>query len=139
MPADEIVIGAPFYGHVFIGVHSANAGLFERFRKLGAVPSYARSSRATRPRPSVHWSTIAQEPWIYDHRDVHASSATTTPRRCRRRPHYAVSHHLRGVMLWEIAMDDADAQPARRPLRAGARQPRLSRLREQAFFAIVRG
>jgi len=106
VPADQIVIGAPFYGHVFVGVHSANAGLFEHFRKLGADPSYAQIVASDPPASEVHWSAAAQEPWIYDRR-TYTFLSYDDPAAMSAKADYAVSHHLRGVMLWEVAMDDA--------------------------------
>jgi chitinase len=105
VPADEIVIGAPFYGHVFVGVHSANAGLFEHFRKLGADPSYAQIVADTRPGVELRWSPWAHEPWIYDHR-TYSFLSYDDPAAMAAKADYAVSHRLRGVMAWEIAMDD---------------------------------
>lgn len=107
VPADKIVIGAPFYGHIFDGVHSYNAGLFEHFRQLGADPSYAEIASGDPVGSSKHWSPAAQEPWIYDRR-THTFLSFDDPAAMSAKGHYAVSHHLRGVMLWEIAMDDTD-------------------------------
>jgi chitinase len=106
VPADEIVIGAPFYGHVFVGVHSVDDGLFQRFRKLGADPSYAQIEAMQLPPTDLHWSPYAQEPWIYDRRN-HTFLSYDDPAAMTAKAQYAVAHHLRGVMLWELGMDDA--------------------------------
>jgi len=106
VPAGEIVIGAPFYGHVFVGVHSAHHGLFERFRRLGAVPSYARIAARRPSAAEVHWSATAQEPWIYDRRTF-SFLTYDDPAAMSAKANYAVGHNLRGVMLWELGMDDA--------------------------------
>jgi chitinase len=105
VPAEKIVIGAPFYGHVFDGVHSYHAGLFQHFRRLGADPSYAQIAGGDPAGSSRHWSAVAQEPWIYDRR-THTFLSYDDPAAMSAKAHYAVAHHLRGVMLWEIAMDD---------------------------------
>ena len=105
VPADELVIGAPFYGHEFVGVHSVHDGLYGRFRKLGGVPSYAAIAAAHVPRRDLHWSPAAQEPWVYDRR-TYTFTSFDDPAAMSAKAHYAVSRHLRGVMLWEIAMDD---------------------------------
>jgi chitinase len=107
VPADKIVIGAPFYGHVFVGVHSRNAGLFEHYRALGADPSYAAIVAESVPARERHWSSAAQEPWIYDP-STHTFLSYDDPASMAAKARYAVSHRLRGVMLWEIAMDDAE-------------------------------
>jgi chitinase len=107
VPADKIVIGAPFYGHVFDGVHSYHEGLFQHFRALGAVPSYAAIASGDPAGISRHWSPVAQEPWIYNHR-THTFLSYDDPAAMSAKAHYAVAHHLRGVMLWEIAMDDTN-------------------------------
>jgi chitinase len=107
VPAGQIVIGAPFYGHVFVGVHSGNAGLFEHYRILGAVPSYGQIVAAGAPAGQRHWSSAAHEPWIYDGAS-HTFLNYDDPASMAAKAAYVVAHHLRGVMLWEIAMDDAE-------------------------------
>ena len=107
VPASKIVIGAPFYGHVFTHVPDLEHGLFQRFRKLGATPTYAQIVADYLPGYQRFWSPAAQEPWLYSH---HAREFVSydDPASMTAKARYVLDSHLRGVMLWEISMDDAN-------------------------------
>ena len=106
VPASSIVIGAPFYGHVFTHVPDRGGGLFQRFRRLGATPTYAQIVAGYLPVSGHFWSPAAQEPWLYNH---HAREFVSydDPASLAAKARYVASAHLRGVMIWEISMDAA--------------------------------
>jgi len=103
--ASSIVIGAPFYGHVFTHVPGTADGLFQRFRRLGATPSYAQIAAGALPGFERFWSAAAQEPWLYSHR-ARQFVSYEDPASLAAKARYVVSMGLRGVMIWEISMDD---------------------------------
>jgi chitinase len=105
VPASRIVIGAPFYAHVFTHVPGTGDGLFQRFRKLGATPSYAQIAAGALPGFERFWSAAAQEPWLYSHR-ARQFVSYEDPASLAAKARYAVSAGLRGAMVWEISMDD---------------------------------
>ena len=105
VPASSIVVGAPFYGHVFTDVPAAADGLFQRFRKLGATPSYAQIVAGALPGSERFWSAAAQEPWLYSRR-ARKFVSYEDPASLAAKARYVVSNGLRGVMVWEISMDD---------------------------------
>ncbi len=106
VPASSIVIGAPFYGHVFTHVPDRNGGLFQRFRKLGETPSYAQILAGYLPDFQRFWSAGAAEPWLYSHREREFVSYED-PASLAAKARYIAAEHLRGAMIWEISMDDS--------------------------------
>lgn len=107
VPASSIVVGAPFFGHVFTHVPDREHGLFQRFRKLGATPSYAQILADYLPDYQRFWSSEAQEPWLYNHPEREFVSYED-PASMAAKARFVVASHLRGVMIWEISMDDAN-------------------------------
>jgi chitinase len=104
VPASRIVIGAPLYGHVFTHVPDLGHGLFQRFRQLGETPAYAQIAGLTGFQR--FWSSSAQEPWLYSH-GARQFISYDDPAALAAKARYAVSSRLRGVMVWEISMDDS--------------------------------
>ena len=105
VPASSIVIGVPFYGHVFTHVPGTNDGLFQHFRKLGATPTYAQIAAGALSGFRRFWSPAAQEPWLYSRR-ARQFVSYEDPASLAARARYVVTAGLRGAMIWEISMDD---------------------------------
>jgi chitinase len=115
-PAAKIVIGAPFYGEVFTHVPGRGGGLFQRFRRLRATPSYAEIESSYGSGFRRYFSPTAGEPWLYSHRLRQFVTYDDTAAMAAK-ARYVIAAHLRGAMVWEISMDDAahsliDAAPA---------------------------
>lgn len=106
VPASQIVIGAPFYGHVFTHVPRTGGGLFQRFRALGPTPSYGQLEAGFLRGAVRHWSVSAQEPWLYSHA-TRSFVSYDDPAAMAAKARYVLAGHLRGAMVWEISMDDA--------------------------------
>jgi chitinase len=106
VPASRIVIGAPFYGRVFSHVPDRGGGLFQRYRALGETPSYAQIVGGYLPGAQRHSSPQADEPWLYS-AGARSFVSYDDPAAMAAKARYVVAAHLRGVMLWEISMDDA--------------------------------
>jgi chitinase len=105
VPASRIVLGTPFYGHVFTHVPATGDGLFQRFRKLGPTPSYAQLLAGYLPSFRRFWSPSAEEPWLYSH-SAREFVSYDDPASLAAKANYVLAHHLRGAMVWEISMDD---------------------------------
>ena len=106
VPASEIVLGNAFYGHAFTHVPPVGHGLFQRFRALGADPSYAQIVADYLPRYRRYWDAPAQEPWLYA-RSTHTFVSYEDPRSLAAKARFILAQHLRGAMVWEISLDDA--------------------------------
>jgi len=112
VPASRIVVGIPFYGRVYGGVGSANDGLFQPTG--GSVPDEWRTGTdyksLIRRRPDTSgfrrfMHPEARVPWLYN-------AATGTwityddAESVAEKVAYVRSHHLGGVMAWELGGDD---------------------------------
>jgi chitinase len=91
---------------VFTHVPGRGHGLFQRFRALGKTPSYAQIAADYLPGYRRYWSPAAAKPWLYSHR-ARSFVSYDDPAAMAAKARYVRAAHLRGVMLWEISMDDA--------------------------------
>ena len=105
VPAKKLVIGAAFYGRTWVGVDSANNGLFgsgtfnsfvgyRQFNtRLSADSGYLR-----------HWDPQAQAPYLYN--PAKKEFATyDDPQSIRLKAAYMKKHKLGGIMFGELTKD----------------------------------
>jgi chitinase len=105
VPAQKIVIGAPFFGEAFTHVADRNDGLYQRFRRVAAKPTYAQIE-ALAGGYRRFWSAAAAEPWLYSH-PARTFISYDDPAAMAAKAAYVLAAHLRGAMVWEISQDDA--------------------------------
>lgn len=106
VPASKLVLGVPFYGHVWGQVADTNHGLFQ---SGGPVPhAFARygniSSSMLGHGYERYWDSVASVPWLYDpttHVFVSYEDPESLALKCR----YILDHRLAGVMFWDYAAD----------------------------------
>jgi len=106
VPARKIVLSVPFYGKRWTGVKDTNHGLYQPatgpakdwggYRMLKALPDADRQYYAAPATCSV-WS--GENFWSYD-----------CPEALHRKMDYIRSHHLGGVMFWELSQDTDDGE-----------------------------
>lgn len=110
VPAHKIVLGVPFYGHVWGNVGPANHGLFQ----MGSpVPgAYARYSDIMSTMPghgfTRYWDDSASVPYLYNAQKkefVSYEDQESLARKCA----YVQRAHLGGVMFWEYSADASEA------------------------------
>ena len=109
---DRLVVGVPFYGHVFGGVGATNDGLGQATTgagpgtwAAGTVDYYDVAANYT-TRLERHWSETAQVPWLYDaaagtmisYDDAESLAAKAA---------LIDAQGLGGVMIWDLSSDDA--------------------------------
>lgn len=106
VPARKIVLGVPFYGHVWSDVADVNHGLFQP----GKAPSNAFSSYG---HVSTHmldqgferyWDEAASVPYLYSSKErvfVSFEDPESLTLKCR----YVLEHKLGGVMFWDYSGD----------------------------------
>ncbi len=110
VPADKILIGIPFYSHVWQQVPDRNHGLFQPgkpapndFAPFGAVRLNLLDRDYTR-----YWDQAASVPYLYSaekQQFISYDDAASIAAKCS----YAVSHQLGGVMFWEY-LDDPSGE-----------------------------
>lgn len=111
VPADQLVLGAPFYGKGWAGVNDTDHGLYQPAQ--GAAPgTYEAGSfefkdlqKRYLPIWQSYWSEEAQVPWLYDPASQIFISYDDA-RSLEAKAGYARDQGLAGVMIWEISQGD---------------------------------
>jgi chitinase len=110
VPARKIVLGVPFYGHVWGEVPPAGNGLFQpgkpvpnAYAHYGAITSTMLGNGFTR-----YWDASASVPFLYSagqQKFVSYEDPESLALKCR----YIRDHQLAGVMFWEYTNDPSGA------------------------------
>ncbi len=106
VPARKILLGLPFYGHVWGQVADANHGLFQPGKQAPHVfGSYATIAQTMLNQGYTrYWDASASVPYLYNPQKqifVSYEDPESIAAKCR----YIVSHKLGGVMFWEYSAD----------------------------------
>lgn len=106
VPADKIVLGVPFYGHVWGHVAATNNGLFQpgdpvpnAYSTYGKLTQDIMSQGFTR-----YWDAKASVPYLYNPQTklfVSYEDPESLALKCK----YVIDHHLAGMMFWEYESD----------------------------------
>ncbi len=106
-PASKLLVGVPFYAYHWTAVGAgATHGLFQPAQAVHADTLY--SQVATEAGPAVLYrDEHSQAPWLYDGQTFWTFDDPTS---ARAKAGYAATHGLKGVMIWELSGDTADAQ-----------------------------
>jgi chitinase len=103
VPAEKIVLGVPFYSHVWSQVPSINHGLFQP----GKPPAEAQNGspeELLRIGFIRYWDSVASAPYLYNPEKkifVSFDDPQSLAAKCR----YVLNHKLRGVMFWDYEAD----------------------------------
>jgi len=106
VPANKIVLGVPFYGHVWGHVAATNNGLFQP----GETVPHAYSTYGTLTQDFAnqgfirHWDEKASVPYLYNPQKqifVSYEDPESLALKCK----YVIDHHLAGMMFWEYESD----------------------------------
>lgn len=106
VPASKLVLGVPFYGHVWHDVSAKNDGLFQPGKPSpGDFAPYSAISSTMLDHGFVrHWDAAASVPFLYN-------PATRTfvsyedPESLAAKCSFIRSEHLAGAMFWELSND----------------------------------
>ena len=106
VPAEKIVLGVPFYGHVWGHVAATNHGLFQTgepvpnaYANYGALSTTMLSQGYTR-----YWDAKASVPYLYNSQKqifVSYEDQESLALKCK----YVIDYHLAGIMFWEYGSD----------------------------------
>lgn len=110
VPARKIVLGVPFYGHVWGHVAPANHGLFQRGSPVPNVFAPYREIVANMLNHGFtrYWDTSASVPWLYSEEKEQFVSYED-PESLALKCAYVQHHRLGGVMFWEYGGDASGA------------------------------
>jgi chitinase len=109
VPAAKIILGVPFYGHVWGQVPPKNHGLFQPGQPVpNAFADYGAIARSMLGQPGYtrYWDSAASVPFLYNaSKQIFVSYED--PQSLALKSKYVLDHHLAGVMFWEYFGDDA--------------------------------
>ncbi len=110
VPARKILLGLPFYGHVWGQVAGTNHGLFQPGKQVPhAFGSYSSITSTMLNQGYVrYWDSSASVPYLYNPQKqifVSYEDPESIAAKCR----YILSRKLGGVMFWEYSSDPSGA------------------------------
>jgi chitinase len=106
VPAAKIVLGVPFYGHVWGKVPAANHGLFQ----LGKEIPHGYAAGSDGPEAMLkngfvrYWDPIAEAPYLYN-AEKQIFVSYDDPESLALKCQYVRTHKLRGIMFWDYESD----------------------------------
>ncbi len=106
MPARKLVVGVPFYGHVFADVTAQNRGLDQPYGHHGDSPAWPRlvADFIDRNGYSRYWDDAAHEPYLWNAQKREFVSYDD-PRSLALKAEFVKTHRRGGVMYWEQSQD----------------------------------
>lgn len=123
VPAEKIVLGVPFYGHVWGEVADVNHGMLQPGKPVpNAYAPYSAISGTMLNQGYVrYWDAAASVPYLYNsekHIFISYEDAESITAKCR----YVLQRKLGGVMFWDYSGDPAGVLlgAIHQSLRAGA-------------------
>jgi chitinase len=110
VPAAKIVLGVPFYAHVWGQVPATNHGLFQPGKEIPhSFASYGDGPEAMLKNGFIrYWDPVADAPYLYNaEKQIFASydDPESLALKCK----YVLAHKLRGVMFWDYESDSTGA------------------------------
>lgn len=123
VPAEKIVLGVPFYGHVWGEVADVNHGMLQSGKPVpNAYAPYSAVTGTMLNQGYVrYWDAAASVPYLYNsekHIFISYEDTESLTAKCR----YVLQHRLGGVMFWDYEGDPAGVLlgAIHQSLRAGA-------------------
>jgi len=111
VPAAKIVLGVPFYGHVWAGVPDHNHGLYQPGKPAPGIDASYQEIMATMLNPALpnrgyirYWDSAASVPYLYN-AEKQTFVSYEDPESLAAKCDYVKSHKLGGVMFWEYGND----------------------------------
>lgn len=107
VPAEQLVMGVPFYGRGWAGVGDTNDGLYQPYTRIPGSGDYDYGDLTENyiGQYTRHWNEAAQVPWLYD-----AEGGTMItyddPESLAKKAAYIREQGLGGAMIWEVGLDD---------------------------------
>ena len=107
VPAAKIVLGVPFYGHVWGEVGNDDHGLFQPGKQVAnSFGRYSEVSEMLKNGFTRYWDPVASAPYLYNPASrvfVTYEDPESLDLKCR----YVLDHKLGGVMFWEYNSDSS--------------------------------
>jgi chitinase len=110
VPAAKIVLGVPFYGHVWGQVPAVNHGLFQPGKQIPhSDAAYGEGPQAMLKNGFVrYWDSAASVPYLYN-ADKQVFVSYDDPESLALKCKYVLAHKLAGIMFWSYESDPTGA------------------------------
>ena len=110
VPPGKLVLGVPFYGHVWGQVPSANNGLFQSGKPVpNAYAHYGDLANTMLGHGyKRYWDAAASVPYLYNP-DFQTFVSYEDPESLSLKCRYILRHQLAGIMFWEYTNDPSGA------------------------------
>jgi chitinase len=108
VPAGKIVLGVPFYSHLWSEVSDTNHGLFQPGKPPVEGQDYGKPGVMLENGFIRYWDPIASAPYLYNSEKrefVSYDDPQSLAVKCK----YVLEHKLRGVMFWDYEADSTGA------------------------------
>ena len=106
VPADKLVVGVPFYAHVFADVQPDDFGLDQHYARHAGTPSWPQLVAEYIDHHGYvrHWDDAAKEPYLWN-ADKREFVSYDDPRSLAIKARFVKAHQLGGMMYWEQSQD----------------------------------
>jgi chitinase len=109
VPAAKIVLGVPFYSHVWGEVADMNHGLYQPGKQPAAGTRPSGGPEAMMKNGFIrYWDPIASVPYLYNP-EMKVWVSYDDPQSLGLKCKYVLDHKLRGVMFWDYESDKTGA------------------------------
>lgn len=107
VPSSKLVLGVPFYGHVWSQVASTNYGLFQPGQPAPQrnAPYQIIATQMIGHGFTRHWDQTSKVPWLYND-EQHVFVSYEDPESLAGKCAYVRAHHLAGIMFWSYSDDN---------------------------------
>jgi len=108
IPAAKIVLGVPFYGHIWGSVPAANHGLFQPGKETpqGYAPYGLGPNELLKAGYVRYWDSLASAPYLYN-AEKQMFVSYEDPQSLAMKCKYVLDRKLGGVMFWDYEGDPA--------------------------------
>jgi chitinase len=110
VPAEKIVLGVPFYGHVWGDVNGTNNALFQPGKAVPNSFAHYNDIQSTMIGHGFvrYWDAAASAPYLYN-ADKKMFVSYEDPESLALKCKYVLDHKLSGIMFWEYNSDPTGA------------------------------
>ena len=110
VPGERILLGLPFYGHVWGQVADTGHGLYQPGKAIpnGFAPYSAIAATMLGQGFTRYWDAVSVAPYLYS-AEKHIFVSYEDPESIATKGHYVLEHKLGGIMFWSYEADSNGA------------------------------